>query len=579
MNPPVQIAIFVASLNLNIPQLLFKKMKNFVRQLISSALDHAKKNGDLELSVMSEIVVEKPKEEKFGDFSTSLAMGLAKSERKKPYEIAEILSRHLLCNEDNIASVKIAGPGFLNLTMKPAFFLKRLLKVAEQADRYGSSNAGQGKKVLLEFVSANPTGPLHVGHGRGAAVGDMLGRLLDKAGYNVSTEYYINDVGNQMNTLGRSTWFRYLELQDKGNAFPSDYYQGEYIKDIARDIYAQHGNEFLDKEEEQVLPFFREYASNSVLNGIKEDLSNFGVIFDQWFSEKKLYDQQLVDATVNWLRKEKHIYDKEGAVWLRSSALNDEKDRVLIKQSGEKTYFCSDIAYHKNKIDRGFEWIVDLWGADHHGYVPRMKSALQAMGYDENVFKVMLVQFVSLKRGGEKVSMSTRSGEFETLADVIKEVGIDATRFFFLMRSSDTHLDFDLELAKKESPENPVFYIQYAHARICSIFRIATEQGIKLLDSVDIDLSPLQNKEEFVMIKKILAFTEIVEKSAELLEVHRIAFYLQDLVGTFHRYYSRNRIVSEDKALSCARLFLMNCLRVTIRNGLSIMGVSAPERM
>jgi len=554
-------------------------MKNFVRQLISNALDHAKKNGDLELSVMSEIVVEKPKEEKFGDFSTSLAMGLAKSERKKPYEIAEILSRHLLCNEDNIASVKIAGPGFLNLTMKPAFFLKRLLKVAEQADRYGSSNAGQGKKVLLEFVSANPTGPLHVGHGRGAAVGDMLGRLLDKAGYNVSTEYYINDVGNQMNTLGRSTWSRYLELQDKGNAFPSDYYQGEYIKDIARDIYAQHGNEFLDKEEEQVLPFFREYASNSVLNGIKEDLSNFGVIFDQWFSEKKLYDQQLVDATVNWLRKEKHIYDKEGAVWLRSSALNDEKDRVLIKQSGEKTYFCSDIAYHKNKIDRGFEWIVDLWGADHHGYVPRMKSALQAMGYDENVFKVMLVQFVSLKRGGEKVSMSTRSGEFETLADVIKEVGIDATRFFFLMRSSDTHLDFDLELAKKESPENPVFYIQYAHARICSIFRIATEQGIKLLDSVDIDLSPLQNKEEFVMIKKILAFTEIVEKSAELLEVHRIAFYLQDLVGTFHRYYSRNRIVSEDKALSCARLFLMNCLRVTIRNGLSIMGVSAPERM
>ena len=554
-------------------------MKSFVRQLISSALDHAKKNGDLELSVMSEIVVEKPKEEKFGDFSTSLAMGLAKSERKKPYEIAEILSRHLLCNEDNIASVKIAGPGFLNLTMKPSFFLKRLLKVAEQADGYGSSNAGQGKKVLLEFVSANPTGPLHVGHGRGAAVGDMLGRLLNKAGYNVSTEYYINDVGNQINTLGRSTWSRYLELQDKGDAFPSDYYQGEYIKDIARDIYAQHGNEFLDKEEEQVLPFFREYARNSVLNGIKEDLATFGVIFDQWFSEKKLYDQQLVDAAVNWLRKEKHIYDKEGAVWLRSSALNDEKDRVLIKQSGEKTYFCSDIAYHKNKIDRGFEWIVDLWGADHHGYVPRMKSALQAMGYDENVFKVMLVQFVSLKRGGEKVSMSTRSGEFETLADVIKEVGIDATRFFFLMRSSDTHLDFDLELAKKESPENPVFYIQYAHARICSIFRIATEQGIKLLDSVDIDLSPLQNKEEFVMIKKILAFTEIVEKSAELLEVHRIAFYLQDLVGTFHRYYSRNRIVSEDKALSCARLFLMNCLRVTIRNGLSIMGVSAPERM
>ena len=554
-------------------------MKHFVRKLINSALDQAKNNGDLELSVMPEVVVEKPKEEKFGDFSTSLAMGLSKSERRKPYEVAEILSRHLQSSEEYIASVTIAGPGFLNLIMKPIFFLERLVKVAEQGDQYGSSNAGQGKKVLLEFVSANPTGPLHVGHGRGAAVGDMLGRLLDKAGYDVSTEYYINDVGNQMNTLGRSTWARYLELQGKVNEFPADYYQGDYIKDIARDIKNKHGNEFLNKTEEQVLSFFREYALGSVLDGIKKDLSDFDVSFDRWFSEKNLYDQKLVDTSVNWLREEKHVYDKDGAVWLKSSKFNDEKDRVLIKQSGEKTYFCSDIAYHKNKIDRGFEWIVDLWGADHHGYVPRMKSALKAMGYDESVFKVMLIQFVSLKRGGEKVSMSTRSGEFETLAEVIKDVGLDATRFFFLMRSSDTHLDFDLELAKKESADNPVFYIQYAHARICSIFRKATENGIKLLDSANIDLSPLKNEEEFIMIKKILSFGETIEKSAELLEVHRIAFYLKDLVGTFHRYYSRNRIVSDDHALSSARLFLMNCLRITIRNGLSVMGVSAPDRM
>ena len=554
-------------------------MKKFVRKLIKSALNNAKNDGDLELSIMPEIVVEKPKEEKFGDFSTSLAMGLSKSERRKPYEVAEILSRHLQSSEEYIASVTIAGPGFLNLIMKPIFFLERLVKVAEQGDQYGSSNAGQGKKVLLEFVSANPTGPLHVGHGRGAAVGDMLGRLLDKAGYDVSTEYYINDVGNQMNTLGRSTWARYLELQGKINEFPADYYQGDYIKDIARDIKNKHGNEFLNKTEEQVLSFFREYALGSVLDGIKKDLSDFDVSFDRWFSEKNLYDQKLVDTSVNWLREEKHVYDKDGAVWLKSSKFNDEKDRVLIKQSGEKTYFCSDIAYHKNKIDRGFEWIVDLWGADHHGYVPRMKSALKAMGYDESVFKVMLIQFVSLKRGGEKVSMSTRSGEFETLAEVIKDVGLDATRFFFLMRSSDTHLDFDLELAKKESADNPVFYIQYAHARICSIFRKATENGIKLLDSADIDLSPLKNEEEFIMIKKILSFGETIEKSAELLEVHRIAFYLKDLVGTFHRYYSRNRIVSDDHALSSARLFLMNCLRITIRNGLSVMGVSAPDRM
>jgi len=554
-------------------------MKSVIRQLIGSALDKAKESGELELSVIPEIVVEKPREEKFGDFSTSLAMVLAKSERKKPQDIAKILSRHLQSGEGQVASINIAGPGFINLKMDPSFFLSRLVRVAEQGDQYGSSDAGKGKQVLLEFVSANPTGPLHVGHGRGAAVGDMLARLLKKAGYDVSTEYYINDVGNQMNTLGRSTWFRYRELLGKGDEFPSEYYQGEYIKDIAQEIYDKNEDKFLDKQEDQVLPFFREYALNSILNGIREDLANFGVKFDRWFSEKSLYDQQLVDAAINWLREKKYVYDKEGAVWLKSSAFNDEKDRVIIKQSGENTYFCSDIAYHKNKIDRGFEWIVDLWGADHHGYVPRMKAVLQAMGYDRDVFKVMLVQFVALRRGGEKVSMSTRSGEFETLADVIKEVGVDAARFFFLMRSSDSHLDFDLELAKKESPENPVFYIQYAHARICSIFRIAGEQGINLLESTDIDLSPLKDEEEFTLIKKILSFTEVVEKSAELLEVHRIAFYLQDLVGAFHGYYSRHRVVGDNHALSSARLFLMRCLRVTIHNGLSVMGVSAPKSM
>ena len=554
-------------------------MKSVIRQIISGALDKAKESGELELSMSPEIVVEKPKEEKFGDFSTSLSMVLAKSERKKPRDIAEILSRHLQNTENQVTSINIAGPGFINFKMDPSFFLTRLLKVAEEGDKYGSSNAGKGKQVLLEFVSANPTGPLHVGHGRGAAVGDMLGRLLKKAGYDVSTEYYINDVGNQMNTLGRSTWLRYRELLGEDDEFPSDYYQGEYIKGIAQEIYEKHKDEFRNRQEDQVLQFFREYALNSVLDGIRADLANFGVKFDRWFSEKSLYDQQLVDTAVNWLREKKYVYDKEGAVWLKSSAFNDEKDRVLIKQSGEKTYFCSDIAYHKNKIDRGFEWIVDLWGADHHGYVPRMQAVLQAMGYNKDVFKVMLVQFVALKRGGKKVSMSTRSGEFEALADVIKEVGVDATRFFFLMRSSDSHLDFDLELAKKESPENPVFYIQYAHARICSIFRAATEQGISLLEFTDIDLSPLKNEEEFTLIKKILGFTEVVEKSAELLEVHRIAFYLQDLVGAFHGYYSRHRVVSGDHALSTARLFLMDCLRVTIHNGLSVMGVSAPDRM
>ncbi len=554
-------------------------MKNIIRKLISDALDKAAKSGELELSILPEILVEKPKDEKFGDFSTSVSMMLAKSERKKPRDIADVLCRHLKNGDSQVSSVDIAGPGFINLKMAPSFFLTRLMKVAELGDKFGSSDAGKGKKVLLEFVSANPTGPLHVGHGRGAAVGDMLGRLLKKAGYDVSTEYYINDVGNQMNTLGRSTWSRYRELLGIKEEFSPDNYQGEYIKDIAQGIIDKHGKEFLDKQVDEVLPFFRKYSLDSILSGIRNDLSEFGVEFDRWFNEKSLYDDQLVDTAVNWLRDKKHIYDKDGAVWLNSSAFKDEKDRVLIKQSGEKTYFCSDIAYHKNKIDRGFEWIVDLWGADHHGYVPRMNAVLEAMGYNKDVFKVMLVQFVALKRGGEKVSMSTRSGEFETLSDVVKEVGVDATRFFFLMRSSDSHLDFDLELAKKESPENPVFYIQYAHARICSIFRKANDEGLSLPAISDIDLSPLADEEEFSLIKKILAFTETVDKSAELLEVHRIAFYLQDLVAAFHGYYSRHRVVSEDVPLSLARLFLMDCLRATIHNGLSVMGVSAPEKM
>ncbi len=555
-------------------------MKSVIRQLIGGALVRAKENGELELSVAPEIVVEKPKEEKFGDFSTSVPMILAKSERKKPRDIAEIICSHLKNGEGQaVTSVEVAAPGFINLKIASTFFLQRLVGVAEEGADFGASGVGMGKKVLFEFVSANPTGPLHVGHGRGAAVGDMLVRLLKKAGYTVSSEYYINDVGNQMNTLGRSTRLRYYELLGKGGEFPADFYQGDYIRDIAQEIIDRHDQKFLDQPEEESLPFFRKYALEHILSGIKADLTEFGVGFDRWFSEQSLYDDRLVDEAVNWLREKDYVYDKDGAVWLKSSAFKDEKDRVIIKQTGEKTYFCSDIAYHKNKIDRGFEWIVDLWGADHHGYVPRMQAVLEAMGYDKDVFKVMLVQFVSLKRGGEKVSMSTRSGEFETLADVVKDVGVDATRFFFLMRSSDSHLDFDLKLAKEESPENPVFYIQYAHARICSIFRTAAEQGLNLPLPSKIDLSPLKDEEEFSLIKRILSFTEVIEKSAESLEVHRVPFFLHDLVAAFHGYYSRHRVVSEDKALSLARLFLVDCLRTTIRNGLAVMGVSAPERM
>ena len=552
-------------------------MKTAIQIIIHDALEKARQAGELELSPFPEIVVEKPKDEKMGDFSTNIAMTLARSERKNPKMIAESVVRYL--KNGDLSQVEIAGPGFINLKMSHEFFLQRLKNVVKQGDDFGQTDVGQGTKVLIEFVSANPTGPLHVGHGRGAAVGDALARILKKSGYDLSTEYYINDVGNQMNFLGRSTWLRYRELLGEAIEFPDDHYRGEYIKDIANEIVKQKGNEFLNKPEEECLPFFRKFAKDNILKGIQKDLTEFRVNFDNWFSEQSLYDDSSVEKAIEWLEGKGHIYEKDGAVWLKSSAFNDDKDRVIVKKTGEKTYFCSDIAYHQNKINRGFKKIINLMGADHHGYVPRMEAVLEAMGYDKKIFKILLIQFVSLLRAGEKVSMSTRAGEFETLKDVVSEVGVDVARYYFLMRSSDTHLDFDLELAKQETSENPVFYIQYAHARICSIFRTAGEKGVVWNRSNEVDLSLLVEGEEFGIIRAVLAFPEIVEKSARALEVHRISHYLLDMVSRFHGYYSRHRVISDDKALTLARLFLLDAIRITIRNGFDLMGISAPEKM
>ena len=528
-------------------------MKTAIKIIIHDALENARQAGELELSPFPEIVVEKPKDEKMGDFSTNVAMTLARSERKNPKVIAESVARYLKNGSNDLSQVEIAGPGFINLKMSNEFFLQRLRSAVKQGDDFGQTDVGQGTKVMIEFVSANPTGPLHVGHGRGAAVGDALGRILKKAGYDLSTEYYINDVGNQMNFLGRSTWLRYRELLGEVIEFPADHYRGEYIKDIANEIIEQKRDEFLNLPEEECIPFFRKYATDNILQGIQKDLAEFRVTFDNWFSEQSLYDDNSVEKAIEWLKGKGHIYEKDGAVWLKSSAFNDDKDRVLVKKTGEKTYFCSDIAYHQNKINRGFKKIINLMGADHHGYVPRMEAVLQAMGYDNKIFKILLIQFVSLLRAGEKISMSTRAGEFETLRDVVSEVGVDVARYYFLMRSSDTHLEFDLELAKKENSENPVFYIQYAHARICSIFRTAEEKGVVWDRSNEVDLSLLVEEEEFGIIRAVLAFPEIVEKSARALEVHRISHYLLDMVSRFHGYYSRHRVISDDKALTLAR--------------------------
>ena len=553
-------------------------MKSIVRNLIVEALKEVQKSGELNGEIFPDIVIEEPRDSKLGDFSTTVAMTLAKSERKNPKVIAEVICKELKNGKGWIESVETAGPGFINLKMTPIFYQDRLRDVIAKGEDFGRSTVGENQKVNLEFVSANPTGPLHVGHGRGAAIGDTLGNILKWAGFNVTKEYYINNVGNQIKTLGQSTWLRYRELLGESIDFPEDHYRGEYIKDIAREIKDQHSSRFLNEAEEGRQGFFMEYANDHVLEGIKKDLSKFRVGHDIWFSEKSLYDDFQVDRALDWLRKKNFIYDKDGAMWLKSSAFKDEKDRVIVKQTGEKTYFCSDIAYHKNKIDRGFEKIVDIWGADHHGYVPRMEAVLEAMEYDKKLFKVILVQFVSLKRGGEKVQMSTRSGEFVTLADVVSEVGVDAARFFFLMRGADSHLDFDLELAKKETPENPVYYIQYAHARICNIFETARERGIDCEKLEQADLGLLQD-EDLALIKKMMLFPEVIEKSALALEVHRLPFYLQDLASAFHSFYKRNRIVTEDFNLTRSRLILIQSILRIFKNGLTLMGVSAPEKM
>ena len=550
-----------------------------MKESITEIFNHAVERCFPDEKALPPVFLETPKNKDHGDYALNIAMVLASKFKKNPRAIADMIIDNVEDRDKVIKKLEIAGPGFINISLSEDYWRNVLSDIHEKGERFGEGKLGNGQKVNIEFVSANPTGPLHVGHGRGAAVGHALSCLLKKAGFDVSTEYYINDVGNQMNNLGRSTWVRYQELLGKKVEFPDDGYKGDYIKDIAQAVIDADGSSHLDKKSEDALTFFREFSKDTILKGIQDDLKEFRVEFDCWFSEASLDEDDSVNQSIDWLRDKGFVYEKDGATWIKTSQFKDDADRVIIKQGGERTYFCSDIAYHKNKVDRGYDLILDLWGADHHGYVPRMQSVLQAMNYDEEVFKVLLVQFVSLKRGGQKVSMSTRSGEFETLADVVAEVGVDATRFFFLMRSSDSHLDFDLDLAKKESPENPVYYIQYAHARICSVFRTAEEQEVPTTDLASADITLLDTAEEFALIKKILAYKACIEKSALSQEIHRISFYLQELVSIFHSYYKQHRVVTENRELTRARLLLLDCVRNVIASGLGVLGVSAPEKM
>ncbi|WDN90810.1 arginyl-tRNA synthetase [Desulfosarcina sp. BuS5] len=558
-------------------------MKHKIKSLINSALTGAYNNGDLNSpetdEALPEVLIEEPKVETQGDYSTNIAMILASIQKMAPQKIAKAILRNINDHDSFFDKIEIAGPGFINFFINKAAWYPILKEIHHMDLEYGAENIGKGKKIQVEFVSANPTGPLHVGHGRGAAVGDSIANILNFCGFNVEKEYYINDSGRQINTLGRSVFFRYKELFGKDIVFPEDCYQGMYIVELAENIKSINGDNFLNIEEETAVNNCARFAAEKILAEIKEALESFGVQFDNWFSEQSIFDSGKVAKAIENFQNKKIIYNKEGALWFKTSDFGDEKDRVVVRNNGLTTYFASDIAYHQDKFNRGFERIIDIWGADHHGYIPRIAASIEASGVNRNRFDVILIQLVNLLRDGLPVAMSTRAGEFVTLNEVINEVGRDAARFIFLTRNSDSPLDFDLELAKKKTNDNPVYYVQYVHARISSIIRKGKENGVADINWNAEAVNMLKEPEEIDLLKSMNRFPAIVKQSAMRLEPHRITFYLMNLASSFHAYYNKHRVLNDDPLLSCGRLYLVLAVKKIIRNGLGLLGVSAPEKM
>lgn len=554
-------------------------MKDKIAKIIERALSASVEKGQVGEFSLPYIEVEPPANRDHGDYAANAAMILASQIKQNPRKIAQVILDNLSDEDNIIAKTQIAGPGFINFFINDEAWHEALKTIDEKKDSFGQLDMGLGKNVQVEFVSANPTGPLHIGHARGAVVGDVIANLLRMAGYIVSREYYINDAGNQMNNLGKSVLLRYRELAGEKIELPETSYRGEYIKDIAGKILRTEGNKYLTQGENETIAYFTQVAGNAILDEIKIDLKDFGVTFDEYFSEKELYKENGVSNLLNELQKQGFIYSDGETLWFKTTSFGDEKDRVVIRKNGEPTYFAADIAYHQNKFSRGFDMIIDVWGADHHGYMERLWAGVQALGHDKKALKIILVQLVNLLRGGVPVAMSTRSGEFVTLREVLDEVGKDAARYNFLMRRSDSHLDFDLELAKKQSNENPVYYVQYAHARICSIIRMAQERGIALPGFTDIHPALLQEPEEKIIIKMLVRYPEMIYGAAKSLEPHRVTFYLNELAGTFHSYYNKHKVISEDENVTRARLFLTKSVRTVLQNALKILGVSAPEKM
>ena len=567
-------------------------MKRELRKILDASLRKALKSGQLnptdglqEIIERGREIISRPSSPDFGDYTSNLAMVLASDQSKSPRVIAEVVLDNLEDHENLLEKAEVAGPGFINFTIKPDCWLGYLKEILKEGEAFGSSKVGKGVKVQIEFVSANPTGPLHVGHGRGAAVGDVLANLLTRVGFDVQKEYYVNDLGNQINLLGESVYARYREALEAEADFPEDGYQGEYIEQIARDLVLKKGDTLLKIDHDEAVSQVSEHTKDLILSQIAEDLNDFGVHFDNWFSERSLYDDQAENEMLERLAEADLIYENEGARWFRATALGDEKDWVVLRSGGQFTYFTSDILYLKNKFDRGFHQLINVWGADHHGYVPRVRAVLGALGYSPESFEVLLVQFVQLISGGERVGMSTRKGEFITLSDVVKEVGKDAARFWFLTKSSEARLDFDLDLAKKESKENPVYYVQYAHARICSLFRLAEEKGISLPDPGEVDLSALTLAQELDLVKQLMLYPEALEDAALQHKPHLVTYYIQELARLFHSYYNMGnedphyRMLTDDATLTVARLLLCLAVKSVLGNSLRVLGVSAPERM
>lgn len=555
----------------------FTKQKQQLAEIIESALQVLIDQKQLELDSMPEINLEVPREKAHGDFASNVALVLAKPAKKNPRQLAELIVASLP-EHPVIDKVEIAGPGFINFYLTNQWLYDVLLTIEQEQLAYGANSFGNGERVLLEFVSANPVGPMNVVNARAAAIGDTLAKLLAAAGYSVATEYYVNDAGVQTEVFGRSLEARLQQLANPDYPFPEDGYPGAYVSELAERLKAEKP-ELLNQDYAERVEFCRIWGIDQMVEWQKQDLADFGVTFDRWFRERDLHEAGALEDIIERLTDRGYMYEKDGAFWFRSTVFGDDKDRVIIKQDGTYTYVTADIAYHYDKLKRGFTKLIDLFGPDHHGYIARMKAAVQALGYPEDALEIMILQYVALLRDGEQVKMSKRAGEFITLQDLMEEVGRDAARYFFLMRSPDSHLDFDLTLAAEQSNENPVYYIQYAHARICSILQQAKEQGVTLKQAKEVSLDLLVQEQELDLIKKMAELPEELLMAATQREPHRMARYALDLASQFHSFYTHCHVLSEADELRDARLVLTNCVKIVLQRTLGLLGISAPERM